>query len=543
MQAESSVPWREVEKACKGLASRFAQLLAAPEPVQRALLSSLIAGNGDTQFGKDFGFHDIGSYEDFAARVPIATYEAFRPYIGRIAQGSERELTADPVLFVELTGGSTGGSKVIPHTQGSLDAYSRALTTWLSDALERWPAIAAGRAYFAVSPVGRAADQRMGAVPIGSADQFGYLGGMGEAVARLSVVPLALALVEDFEAWQFATCLHLLAARDLSLIWVWSPTYLSELLQVIMRRKRGLLEALGHGNGGAAPLPAPDPLRAAQLSTLIGEERLDAAQIWPNLRVISCWMDGSSAPFAAQLRNMFPHVAFQAKGLMATEGATTLPFGQGAGAPLAIESGFFEFADETGRTWPAWELEHGDIRRVILSNASGLYRYDTQDLVEVVGFEGATPRLRFLGRVGGASDICGEKLTEAFVLRAIEQCIGPGRYAFLAPRLDPHPHYELWIEGRAEAGELHRTAEAIDTALGENPQYIYARRLGQLGPVAARSAPSLFEQYRLWSVAQGRSVGALKACALLPELPADFRALLRPDLASSGPLHGRYNES
>lgn len=542
MQAESTAPWREVETACKGHASRFAQLLAAPEPSQRAFLGSLIARNSDTQFGSDFGFHDIRSYGDFAARVPVATYEGFRPYIERILQGSERELSADPVLFVELTGGSTGGSKVIPYTQGSLDAYSRALTTWIAGLLEGCPKIAGGRAYFAVSPVGRAADQRMGAVPIGSADQFGYLGGMGDAVARLSVVPLELALVEDFEAWQFATCLHLLTARDLSLIWVWSPTYLSELLQVIMRKKRGLLEALGRGSTIAAPLPSQDPLRAAQLATLIGEDRLDTAQIWPNLQVISCWMDGSSAPFAAQLRTMFPHVTFQAKGLMATEGATTLPFGQGAGAPLAIESGFFEFADESGAVWPAWELERGDVRRVILSNHSGLYRYDTQDLVEVVGFEGATPRLRFLGRVGGASDICGEKLTEAFVLRAIEQCIGPGLYAFLAPRLDPHPHYELWIDGRVDAGELNRAAEAIDTALGGNPQYIYARKLGQLGPVAAWSSPGVFEQYQLWSVAQGRNVGALKARALL-ELPADFRALLRTGVAPNGAIHGGYNES
>jgi hypothetical protein len=237
-------------------------------------------------------------------------------------------------------------------------------------------------------------------------------------------------------------------------------------------------------------------------------------------------MDASSAPFAAELRRLFPDAWFQAKGLMSTEGAVTVPFGEGQGSPLAVESGFFEFADGD-RMYTAWELEHGRTYRVLLSNRFGLYRYDTADLVEVVGFIGQTPRLVFKGRVGLATDLCGEKLTEEFVLSCMQAASdGSPIFAILAPSPAPHPHYVLYANREVDDRRLVHFAARLEVELGRNPQYAYARNLGQLSPLEIRFVVNLFERYRAWATSSGRSIAGLKAPALLPALPAGLQTAL-----------------
>ena len=118
------------------------------------------------------------------------------------------------------------------------------------------------------------------------------------------------------------------------MIWVWSPTYLTELVRAMLRLKPALIEAIGGGIPeqyktaiATVPLPPHDPARAVELDSLISDTMINTRAIWPALDTISCWMDATSAPFAAELKELFPDIWFQAKGLMLTEGAVTVPFG------------------------------------------------------------------------------------------------------------------------------------------------------------------------------------------------------------------------
>ena len=329
--------WHSLAGKCREADARFLSQCANLEAVQRNFLRSLLAENAHTKFGQSHGFTSIGDYEEFAASVPIARYDAFAPYIESILRGEPSQLTADAPFFVETTGGSTSGAKIIPYTQAGLDSYWDAIRAWLADLMRR-RGLRQGRIYFALSPVGRKGDGRIGVLPLGSPKRFAYFGDAAPDLASISVAPAELAKLTDFDAWVFATCLLLLAARDLVLIWVWSPTYLTELLRAILRLKPELLEALARGAPGphaaalgSVPLPAADHLRADALDRLIGTATIDTRAIWPELDTISCWMDASSAPFAAELKGLFPDVWFQAKGLMSTEGAVTIPFGEGTG--------------------------------------------------------------------------------------------------------------------------------------------------------------------------------------------------------------------
>ncbi len=64
---------------------------------------------------------------------------------------------------------------------------------------------------------------------------------------------------------------------------------------------------------------------------------------------------------------------------------------------LAIESGFFEFIPEDQweaehpKTLLAMEVKPGECYRILVTNYGGFYRYDTGDVVEVVGFYETSP--------------------------------------------------------------------------------------------------------------------------------------------------------
>ena len=116
------------------------------------------------------------------------------------------------------------------------------------------------------------------------------------------------------------------------------------------------------------------------------------------------------------------------------------------------------------------------------------------------------------------SDLCGEKLTEEFVLRCFQKCgVDQKTFAFLMPLHSPKPHYELIVDLATAATGLHAVAAALDRSLRDNPQYRYARDIGQLDPVRFTAIPDLFERYKRLSLSQGRQLSALKAPALVRE--------------------------
>ena len=79
-----------------------------PQAAQRSLLAGILQDNKDTVFGKEHGFSDIKHVADFQARVPIRTYEEFRPYVDRIVAGEKHVLNNESPLMLATTSGTTG---------------------------------------------------------------------------------------------------------------------------------------------------------------------------------------------------------------------------------------------------------------------------------------------------------------------------------------------------------------------------------------------------------------------------------------------------
>jgi hypothetical protein len=107
--------------------------------VQERRLLSLVARNRETAFGRDHNFSGVRSLDDFRARVPMRTYEDFTPWVDRIAGGEGGVLTTERVLLFEPTGGTHGGTKLIPYTRSlvATGPFLRSIATR--------PALEAGR--------------------------------------------------------------------------------------------------------------------------------------------------------------------------------------------------------------------------------------------------------------------------------------------------------------------------------------------------------------------------------------------------------------
>ncbi|MGG9963484.1 GH3 auxin-responsive promoter family protein [Ferruginibacter sp. SUN106] len=87
---------------------------------QQSIFAQLIKDAAKTEFGKEHGFADIKTYEDFVKQVPIRDYEAFKVYIERIKEGKHNVLWKGQPIYFAKTSGTTSGVKYIPITKDSI---------------------------------------------------------------------------------------------------------------------------------------------------------------------------------------------------------------------------------------------------------------------------------------------------------------------------------------------------------------------------------------------------------------------------------------
>src|SRR5882757_2002591 len=87
---------------------------------QQTIFNQLIKVGTKTDFGKEHGFADIKTYEDFIKQVPIRDYEAFKVYIERIKEGKHNVLWKGQPIYFAKTSGTTSGVKYIPITKDSI---------------------------------------------------------------------------------------------------------------------------------------------------------------------------------------------------------------------------------------------------------------------------------------------------------------------------------------------------------------------------------------------------------------------------------------
>lgn len=463
------------------------------EKVQNEYLIKILAKNSETEYGKKYNFADIYNYNDFAKEVPLTTYEDYKPYIDKICGGEEKVLTVENVILFELTSGSSDGKKLIPYTKTLKDEFQKGIKPWLFDIFHNVNGVLNGKSYWSITPVTTQKSFTKAGIPIGFEEDSEYFGKFEKKLMnRIFAVDSSVKFSADMESFYMSTAKKLLQCKNLSLISVWSPTFLIILCDYIKENKDELLRNLKES-------------RRNIILNAVKEERFDL--IFPDIKIISCWADGSAQDYISNIKKLFPNVYIQPKGLIATECFISFPLVNENGSRLSIYSHFFEFRSLTdGKIYLAHQLSKGEYE-VIVTTGGGFYRYCIGDIVEVLEvFPDRAPLIKFLRRKGITSDICGEKLTEEFVVNVAKSIGIKDSFYLFAPDKD---RYCLYTKDK------NITDDILDKALCESFHYNYCRSLGQLKKakiVIVDDEPE--KDYIRRLTAEGMRLGDIKPCHL-----------------------------
>jgi GH3 auxin-responsive promoter len=533
---------------------RFDNLSRAPAQTQQRLLREILGTNADTEFGRRHGFGGITSFQQFQEQVPIASYEDLEPYITAEMLGRSNQLTRHPPVLFTTTSGTTGASKYIPMTSEGKRAKSRLMWLWLSALYRDHPGIVAGRMLSVVSP--EIESYSPGGIPCGSESGHAYRT-MPGPVKSMYTAPYGVFAIEDYEA-KYYTLLRLAAGQDISCIATVNPSTIVLLADRLAHHTEAIIRDVRDGSLSAdVAVPAelraslrlkPDPERARRLEQAVGNGGgvLRPGLAWPKLAAIGCWKGGTVGAYLTRFDTLFPQrPPIRDFGYYATELRGSVPLSdQGDAGVIAVGTNVLEFhpagedrAPQGRELLRLEQLEPGQRYFVYVTNDSGLYRYDMNDIVEVAGHYGQTPLIRFIQKGKGVVSFTGEKLYEVQVIAAVEAALAAmrGRYHFITAVAElvegTTPRLVFLTEFDDPVAEQDGSAlvDRLDAALGDqNDEYLTKRKSLRYGaPIIRIVRSGEYDRYRRRMVETGqRADGQFKILRLTSDLSfaAEFAA-------------------
>ena len=539
----------------------FNALCRDPVQAQDGLLRQILETNADTEFGRRHGFGGISGFQDFQEQVPIAKYEDLEPYIKAEMNGQPNQLTKEPPVLFTTTSGTTGSRKYIPMTREGKRAKSHLTWLWLCGLYRDHPGVVGGRVLSVVSP--EVESHAPNGVPIGAESGHAYRT-MPGPVRSIYTAPYGVFAIEDYEA-KYYTLLRLAAGQNISCIATVNPSTIVLLADRLAGHTESIIRDVRNGSlSSDFPVPQelrdslhlrPDPDRARHLeqAAASGGGVLLPGLAWPELAAVGCWKGGTVGAYLAKFDTYFPQrPPVRDLGYYATELRGSVPLSdEGDAGTVAVGTNVLEFhpaeedrAPEGRELLRLEQLEVGQRYFVYVTNASGLYRYEMNDIVEVTGHDQQTPLIRFVQKGKGVVSFTGEKLYEVQVIAAVDKALAAlrGRYHFIAAVAElvdgttPRLIFLIEFDDPVTDHDGSAMVDRIDAALGEeNDEYLTKRKSLRYGaPVIRVVRPGEFDAYRRRMVETGqRADGQFKVLRLTSDTAFGAEFAAERDLTGS----------
>ena len=190
---------------------------------------------------------------------------------------------------------------------------------------------------------------------------------------------------------------------------------------------------------------------------------------------------------------------------------------------LVNDDAFFEFlpVDEPcDRPLLMHQLKAGKLYELIITNISGLYRYQIRDVIRVLDFEGETPYVEFVYRADRIANLNGIHFTDQPIqtaIRAIEETAGTAviEYSVFSDSLEAVSGLELFIEpdNHIPSDIQKQLSQIADQTLCKNV-YLYQNLLNSKAIVPAKVhvlKHGTYAEYRKKRIAEGASLNQLKS--------------------------------
>jgi hypothetical protein len=478
---------------------------ADPERYQREALARIVSANAETTYGRQHKFASLRSVSDYREAVPINTYEELRPYVDRIADGTDpHALTGDTVEMFTNTSGTTNKPKLIPVTASGRLAERRVKDAWLSMLVHDHPTILLGQAFYLFN---NAEEYKVPAgIWVGSNAGLMYRN-TNKVLQTAQSVPYEVCLVGDYESRYYVILRHILAS-NISMLACINPSSILLLAELANQHAESLIKdiytgGLRDGRDGLEMSREqyaffrsrlkPDRNRARLLADLLARDgKLLPSKYWPDLKVLNSWKGPGVQAFIEKCKAWYGDLPTRDVGYGSSEFRTGLTISDEGSPNVPLpDNYFYEFVPEadrdpylSGAKHPLMlhELEQGQRYLIIQTGPHGFYRYNIEDIVEVNGFYRRAPTINFVQKARMVTSITGEKIYESQVIEAMDLV------AQKRPELKPSffvcycdvdaANYKVCVEYDQPRSEeqLRDLLRLFEDALGEvNIEYPYKR--------------------------------------------------------------------
>lgn len=470
------------------------------EKTQEHLLLKILRENSQTEFGKEHNFERISSVEEFRERVPINDYNKLEPYITRQQEGNLELTVAEPVFYTR-TSGTTGRHKYIPLTRSGVNQikhFQKQLAYSLWRKTDFFKGTVLG--FFSPGIEGRLAN----GIPFGSTSGATYES-LSSIFEKKFEIPKEAFNLDNVEAKYEVYALSALVHGSITGISSVNPSSLLKVCMLIEQRAEELLDALVDGKdtnllkGTASILPSLRsqllPYRKASLSQVLDKDGTIPPDIlWPKLSALVTWTGGSCGIALEKLKSYLPlNVNIVEMGYSCSEfnGTVNIDIKRNTCLPLLTDN-FYEFVakEDWESNSPKFlslnEIDADKDYYIFVTTASGLYRYDINDVVRATDGVGNCPGLRFVRKGKGMTNITGEKISEDQAIAAVSyglKSAGCITETFLVLAEEDASTYRIFVESSQNIS-VDLLSEKIEGELRKrNAEYDDKRASGRLNPV------------------------------------------------------------
>ena len=416
-----------------------------PHKTQQKVFNELIKKGENTRFGKDHGFANISSHEDFIKNVPVRDYEELRNYVDMMVEGQEDILWPGKPLYYAKTSGTTSGAKYIPLTKDSMpthiNAARNAILCYIADT-GKSKFVDGKMIFLQGSPE---LDEKNG-VKLGRLS--GIVAHFVPGYLQKNRMPSwETNCIEDWET-KVDAIVEETVKEDMSVISgipSWVQMYFERLIDRTGKKVGEIFPNFDLFIYGGVNY---EPYRS-KFETLIGR-KVDSIELYP----------ASEGFFAFQDKQ-------EVKGML-----------------LQLDSGMFyefikveDFYSENPERLVLKDVEVGVNYVMIISTTAGLWAYNLGDTVQ---FTSTSPyRVIVSGRIKHFISAFGEHVIAKEVEHAMQDAVaetGAEISEFtVAPQINPEgeelPFHEWFIEFEQEPEDLNKFAEFIDRSLQKQNSY------------------------------------------------------------------------
>ncbi|KAM6951252.1 GH3 domain-containing protein isoform 2-T3 [Aplochiton taeniatus] len=484
--------------------------------VQEETLLKRLRKNANTWYGKQYDFTSVKDSEAFRSKHPITTYEHYRELIQRIAVGEEQVIIAEKPLILAMTSGTSGSSAMLLSTKDTnTEFFLQGVAVCLEAMRLAFPATESLQRTTKLfySPTFR---QSEAGIPIGPNSSTPA---SSRHMLNLYTTP---APAFEVPSEKDTVYLHLLFALKDPTVGTLESNFASTVFYgftALQDRWQELVEDIELGRISAAlnlepgvrarleALMRPDPERAAQLHACFQDGFLGIAKrLWPQLNLVLAVDSGSNQIYGEMLREHYCEgVPFYSPFYAATEGLIGVnlwPLESPRRYLLCPRSMFCEFLSEASldeeqpNTLLMNEVQEGSNYELVITNASGLFRYRLGDIVKVVGFHNQCPVVEFQYRRGQMLSVRGEKVSEVMFLGALKKAVDQWPAAQLVDYCcaesgilgdssgGSDPHYQVFVELKGVRKLSEELRYKLDQCLQEDSMVYKSFRLkGSIGPM------------------------------------------------------------